>query len=84
MAEVSFQGEDLRSLARKARDFSFQVKNVDKEMKILGPARAALPRFRGLKGIQLLLKAGDKERLDAVLQKTLTGIKGRYSVSIYS
>jgi primosomal protein N' (replication factor Y) len=83
MAEILFQGENLRNVARKSREFSTRVKSVDGDIEILGPALASVSRVRGLNRVQVILKARRKKELDDVLRKSLRKIKLRKSVWIY-
>ncbi|NIN91404.1 hypothetical protein GTO36_00065 [bacterium] len=83
MAEVLFQGENLRNVARKSREFSNQVKSLKGDVEILGPALASVSRVRGLNRVQVILKARRKKELDDVLSESLKTIKLRKSVWIY-
>jgi primosomal protein N' (replication factor Y) len=83
MAEILFQGENLRNVARKSREFSTQVKSFDGDIEILGPALASVSRVRGLNRVQVILKARRKKELDDVLRKSLKKIKLRKSVWIH-
>ncbi len=83
VAEVLFQGENLRNVARKSREFSALLKSLTKEVEILGPALDIVPRVRGLYRVQLILKAQRKDFLDEALRKSLRTIKLRKSVFVY-
>jgi primosomal protein N' (replication factor Y) len=83
MAEILFQGENLRNVARKSREFSTRVKSFDGDIEILGPALASVSRVRGLNRVQVILKARRKKELDDVLRKSLKKIKLRKSVWIH-
>jgi len=82
MAEVLLMGENLRSLAQKAREFSAEVKSFGRDIEILGPALAPISKVRGLSRVQLVLKSRKKERLDAFLRESLKKIRLRKSVII--
>ncbi len=83
MAEVLFQGENLRTLARKTREFSSSVRKSAKDIEILGPALTAVPRLRGKNRIQVILKAKRRKDLDEVLQPAFQQIKARKSVRVF-
>jgi len=83
MAEILFQGENLRSVARKSREFSTRVKSFDGDVEILGPALASVSKVRGINRVQVILKARRKKELDKVLRESLKTIKLRKSVWVY-
>lgn len=83
MVEVLFQGENLRALARKTREFSSSVRRSAKEIDILGPALSTVSRLRGRNQIQVILKARRRKDLDEVLQPSLRQVKARKSVLVY-
>jgi len=83
MVEILFQGENLRTLARKSREFSSSVRKGTKDIDILGPALTSVPRLRGKIRIQVILKARKRKDLDEVLQPALRQIKARKSVRVY-
>jgi primosomal protein N' (replication factor Y) len=83
MAEILFQGENLRSVARKSREFSTKVKSFEGDVEILGPALASVSKVRGINRVQVILKARRKEELDKVLRELLKTIKLRKSVWVY-
>jgi primosomal protein N' (replication factor Y) len=83
MAEILFQGENLRSVARKSREFSTRVKSFDGDVEILGPALASVSKVRGINRVQVILKARRKKELDKVLSESLKTIKLRKSVWVY-
>ncbi len=84
MGEILFLGENLKTLAKKSREFFSRVKSRAEEVEVLGPALASGPRLRGRKGIQLILKAKRRKRLDDVIRKFLQPLKVRKSVWIYN
>jgi primosomal protein N' (replication factor Y) len=84
MAEVVFQGENLRNLAKRTRDFALQVDEAESDIEVLGPALAPVSRIRGRSRVQMLVKSARKSRLDQALRSPLGRIKTRRSVHIYS
>jgi len=82
MVEVLFQGENLRALARKSREFTSSVRRGAAAIEILGPALTAA-RVRGMNRIQVILKAKRRKDLDDVLRPSLQKIKTRKSVRVY-
>jgi primosomal protein N' (replication factor Y) len=83
IAEILFQGENLRNVARKSREFSTRVKSSEQDLEILGPSLASVSRVRGINRVQVILKARRKKELDSVLRESLKTIKLRKSVWIY-
>jgi primosomal protein N' (replication factor Y) len=83
MVEVLFQGENLRSLARQTRNFSSLLKEQSKDVEILGPALAAVPRLRGKNRVQIILKSKKKRDLDDALKKTLGKVRANKKVLVY-
>jgi primosomal protein N' (replication factor Y) len=83
MAEILFQGENLRSVARKSREFSTKVKSFKGNVEILGPALASVSKVRGVNRVQVILKTCRKKELDKVLRESLKTIKLRKSVWVY-
>jgi primosomal protein N' (replication factor Y) len=83
LAEVVFQGENLRRLAEKARDFAAGIGNSGEDIEIFGPSLASVARVKGLGRIQVGLKAKHKRKLDKVLGPTLKGIRLKKSVFLF-
>jgi primosomal protein N' (replication factor Y) len=83
MAEILFQGENLRSVARKSREFSTRVKSFEGDVEILGPALASVSKVRGINRVQVILKTRRKKELDKVLRESLKTIKLRKSIWVY-
>lgn len=83
MVEILFQGENLRSLARKTREFTAQVKNGEEDVEVLGPAMASVSRVRGINRVQVILKTQTKKSLDDVLRKSLKAATLKKSVLVY-
>ena len=83
MAEVLFRGDNRKTLAKKSREFYALVKDLTDDVEILGPALASGPRLRGQKGVQFILKAKRRKKLDDVIKNVLRPIKVRKSLWIY-
>jgi len=83
MVEVLFQGENLRNVARKSREFSAEVKSCAEDIEILGPALASVSKVRGMHRVQVILKAGRKKKLDDVLRRSLKTVRLRKSILVY-
>ena len=71
LAEVLLRGRDLRSLARKSREFAASLKGCKGEIEVLGPAMASVSRVRGLHQVQVILKAREWDDLDKALRQGL-------------
>ncbi len=80
MAEILFQGENLRYLAEKSRQFSKHFRKFEASIEVLGPALAPVARVRGRNRIQLVLKAKKERLLVQALRKSLKIVKFRPSV----
>ncbi|MFP4082355.1 MAG: primosomal protein N' [Candidatus Aminicenantes bacterium] len=80
LAEILFQGNNLRTLAQKSREFSSRIGKYGKDIEILGPALASVARVRGMKRVQLVLKAKKRHLLQRALNEALQGIRLRKSV----
>ena len=83
MAEVLFQGENLRYLAQKSRQFSQQIRKFDADIEVLGPALAPVAKVRGRNRIQLVLKAKKGRYLAQALRESLRMVKFRPSVLMW-
>jgi len=83
MAEILFQGENIRNLAKKSREFYALIKSRVDGVEILGPALASGPRLRGQRGIQIILKAKRRKRMDDLIKNALLPIKVRRALWIY-
>jgi len=84
LAEIIFQGRDLRSLARKTRDFVRRVQATGSAVDVLGPSLAPVSRIRGRNRVQMLVKASRKIQLDRALREPLAHAGAAASVQIYS
>jgi len=84
MAEIVFQGENLRSLANWTRNFSRQLDESHADVEVLGPALAPVSRIRGRSRVQMFVKSARKSRLDQALRSPLSRVKTRRSVHIFS
>ncbi len=82
LAEVTFRGEDLRSLGREIRKILPRLRSLEEGVEILGPALASVPKVRGLSRIQLTLKAGEREPLGRILREIRSGFRGRKSILV--
>ncbi len=83
LAEVIFQGENLRRVAEKARDFAARIRDSGGDIEIFGPSLASVARVKGLGRIQVGLKARYKRKLDKVLAAALKGIRFKRSVFLF-
>lgn len=83
MVEVLFQGENLRSLAKKSRDFSSVLKEHSMDVEILGPSLAAVPRLRGRSRVQVILKSTERKDLDEALRKALDKVRANKKIHVY-
>ena len=83
MVEVLFQGDNLRSLAKQTRDFSSLLKEHSKDVEILGPALAAVPRLRGKSRVQIILKSKKRQDLDEALKQTLRKVRANKKILVY-
>ena len=75
LAEVVLQGRDLRTLARKSREFAMSLGDEGGAVDVLGPALAAVSRARGVFRVQVIVKAADKDVLAAALRRALERTK---------
>lgn len=80
VAEAFFRGKDARALARRARDAAARLKAAAPEVEILGPALAPAGPGRSAPGLQLTLRADDREALLAALRALMAA--GRAGVSL--
>ncbi len=83
LAEVVFQGDNLRRLAEKARDFAARIRDASEDIEMFGPSLASVARMKGLGRIQVGLKAKNKRKLDKVLSPVLDAIRFKRSVKIF-
>jgi primosomal protein N' (replication factor Y) len=83
MAEVLFQGQNLRTLAAQVRGFHDRLRSAAPDVDILGSGRAAVTRVRGLNRLHLLVRAKKKERLDAALSEALKATASVKAVWLY-
>ena len=83
VVEILFQGENLRSVARKSREFSARVKKCAEDIEILGPGLASVSKVRGINRVQVILKAKKKKKMDDVLGEMLRTIKLRKTILVY-
>jgi len=83
MAELLLQEQNLRTLARKSREFSSLLKNQVKDVEVLGPALASVSKMRGRSRAQIILKSKNKKSLDSALKNSFEKIKARKSLFVY-
>jgi primosomal protein N' (replication factor Y) len=83
MVEVMIEGRDLRTLAIKSRSLLSALKRTAKEIEILGPAFAPVPKMRGKSRVQFFLRSSRKTRLDAAVKEALKGMRLKKSITIY-
>ncbi len=83
MAEVLLQGKNLRTLARKSREFTDRIKNLSGEIEILGPAIARRANYRNKQGIQWILKAKKRKELEIFLKEIFLKLAAKKSILIY-
>jgi primosomal protein N' (replication factor Y) len=77
MAAVTLYGHEARSLGEKARAFVREVRSCGPAVDIFGPALAASSWPRGEKGVEVVLRAGRSEDLDACLAQGLDFVRAR-------
>ena len=83
MAEVLIRGENLKTLARKTREFYSTLRNQSQEIEVLGPARASGPGLRRKETIQVILKSKRRKSLEDVLRESLQTVRMRKSLLFY-
>jgi primosomal protein N' (replication factor Y) len=83
MAEVVLRGQDFRTLGQKARELAGRIKNLSRDVEILGPAKAPVAQLRGEKRLQVILKAESDEKLTEILHESLKDIRIKKSVVRY-
>lgn len=83
LAEVLLRGGNLRSLARKSREFAARLQGSGREIEVLGPALASVSRVRGLYQVQVVLKGREWDDLDKALRHGIekTAIKKAFRLS---
>jgi primosomal protein N' (replication factor Y) len=84
MIGVLIQGENLRILAQKSREFSALLKSEAGEIEVLGPSLAGVKRLKGVNRVQLILKARRKKYLDEALRESLKKVRLRGSISVFN
>ncbi len=83
MIGVLFQGENLRTLAKKSREFSTLLKREAGEIEVLGPSLAGVKRMKGMSRVQMILKARRKKYLDDALRESLKKVRLRGTISVF-
>jgi primosomal protein N' (replication factor Y) len=84
VAAVLFQGENLRILARKSREFTALLKNKAEDVEVLGPSLAGIKRLRRVYRVQLILKSKRRKVLDEALKDSLGKVRVKKSISVFS
>jgi len=80
LAEVVLQGRDLRTLARKSREFAAALGEDGGAIDVLGPALASVSRARGFYRVQVIVKTGDETVLAAALRRALERTRVKRSI----
>jgi len=83
LAEVFFSGGDLRRLAAAARIFANQIKTAGKSIRVYGPALAPVAMLRGLRRVQVTLRARRTETMMKVLNHTLPEVRVKKPVFLF-
>lgn len=81
---IVFQGKNVRTLAKKSREFSTQIKKRAEDIEVLGPALASVTRLRGVNRIQMILKAKKRKLMDEVVKESLKKVRFRGTISVLS
>ncbi|HEY2933183.1 MAG TPA: primosomal protein N' [Acidobacteriota bacterium] len=91
LANVSVQDPDLNKASRRASVFGdalndiLRERNVEGNLRVLGPAEAALAKLKGAYRFQILLKSGSRRLLHEVLESTLERLEaGKQNTSKFS
>lgn len=82
LAEVVLQGRDIRTLARKSREFATALGETGAAIHVLGPALASVSRARGSYRVQVIVKAEDEEVLAAALRRALERSRVKRSIRV--
>lgn len=82
LAEVLLRGGNLRSLARKSREFAARLKGRGGEIEVLGPALASVSRVRGLYQVQVILKAREWDDLAKALRQGIEKIETKRTLRL--
>jgi primosomal protein N' (replication factor Y) len=80
LAEVVFQGTNLRRVAAAARQFAGRVRSLGDKVKVLGPSLAPVSKMRGRHRIQVILKCRSMAELAGSLRPGLQGIGTKRSL----
>ncbi|MGB8953664.1 MAG: primosomal protein N' [Candidatus Aminicenantales bacterium] len=83
MAEVIFQGQNLRNLAQRVRTVLEDLRKRCPEVEIMGPALASISKLRGEHRIQVILRSHRKKKLDEFLAGLLGAVNVKKSVIRY-
>lgn len=82
LAEVVLQGRDIRTLARRSREFAAALGEGGDALEVLGPALASVSRARGAYRVQVIVKAADEEVLRTALRRAMERAKAGVSVRL--
>ena len=83
LAEILLEGKEIRGLALQARLFCKRVAAASRSVEVLGPARAAVSRLKGLDRVQVLLRSSERSGLERVLEECLPRTRMVRSVHLY-
>ncbi len=83
MAEILFQGENLRRVASQSREFLGRLRECCGEIETLGASLAPVARLRGMSRIQVILRARSRRELEKALKKLWPAVRTRKSVRFY-
>jgi len=84
LAEVLLSGQDLRRLAGEARTLAGKIRQTGKAIQVYGPALAPVARMKGLRRVQVTLRARREETLVRALAGVLPEIRARKTVFLFS
>jgi len=84
MAEIVLGGREPRSLGRKARELASRLAERSTSVEVLGPAVVSPPGGKGMRKIQLVLRASGPEAITEALSEGLRRVGGRWRVVRWS
>jgi len=77
LAEIVLVGKDLRGLSQQARDLRARLGAFSAQLEVLGPAPVFLPRARGERSVQVVVKAESSDILDEAVSEALKIIRSK-------
>jgi primosomal protein N' (replication factor Y) len=83
LADVVFQGENLRRVAGAARQFAARARSSGEGVKVFGPSLAPVSRIRGRHRVQVILKSRNRAELSGALRPALEGITTKKSLVFF-